>query len=48
MNQDCPAQQLKPLFGDKNDGPYGTIVNVIAVFATVFGGEVSLGLGAQQ
>lgn len=30
------------------NGPYGTIVNVIAVFATVFGVATSLGLGAQQ
>ena len=39
---------LKPLFGDRMNGPYGTIVNVIAVFATVFGVATSLGLGAQQ
>ena len=39
---------LKPLVGDRMNGPYGTIVNVIAVFATVFGVATSLGLGAQQ
>ena len=39
---------LRPLFGDKMDGGYGALVNVIAVFATVFGVATSLGLGAQQ
>lgn len=39
---------LKPLFGNKMNGGWGTLINVIAVFATVFGVATSLGLGAQQ
>ncbi len=33
---------LRPLLGKRVDGPLGTIINVIAVFATVFrGGNIS-------
>lgn len=39
---------LRPLFGDKVDGPLGVFVDFIAVFATVFGVATSLGLGAIQ
>ncbi|MDA3131061.1 BCCT family transporter [Aliibacillus thermotolerans] len=39
---------LRPLLGDKVDGPIGVIVNVIVVFATIFGVATSLGLGAVQ
>lgn len=39
---------LKPLFGDKMKGPFGTFVDVLAVFATVFGVATSLGFGAIQ
>ena len=39
---------LYPLFGDKVNGPLGTTVNVIVVFATVFGVATSLGFGAIQ
>jgi glycine betaine transporter len=39
---------LTPLFGDKMNGGWGTFVNFIAVFATIFGVATSLGLGAQQ
>lgn len=39
---------LEPLFGDRVKGPLGTTVDVIAVFATVFGIATSLGLGAIQ
>ncbi|GAE94278.1 glycine betaine transporter OpuD [Gracilibacillus boraciitolerans JCM 21714] len=42
------SSTLKPLFGDRMNGGYGTLINVIAVFATVFGVATSLGLGAQQ
>ncbi|MFC4403268.1 glycine betaine uptake BCCT transporter [Gracilibacillus xinjiangensis] len=42
------SSTLKPLFGDKMNGGLGTFINVIAVFATVFGVATSLGLGAQQ
>ncbi|GLB60365.1 glycine betaine uptake BCCT transporter [Cytobacillus sp. NCCP-133] len=39
---------LKPILGDRVDGPLGVIINFIAVFATVFGVATSLGLGAIQ
>lgn len=39
---------LKPLFGDKMKGPWGTLVDVIAVFATVVGVATTLGFGAIQ
>ncbi|MGM8214320.1 glycine betaine uptake BCCT transporter [Bacillaceae bacterium W0354] len=42
------SSTLTPLFGEKMQGGYGTLVNVIAVFATVFGVATSLGLGAKQ
>ncbi|MTD31441.1 BCCT family transporter [Planomicrobium sp. YIM 101495] len=39
---------LKPIFGDKMNGPLGTLIDVLAVFATVFGVATSLGFGASQ
>ncbi|RSL30422.1 BCCT family transporter [Salibacterium salarium] len=39
---------LRPILGDKVDGPLGTTVNVIVVFATIFGVATSLGFGAAQ
>ncbi len=40
---------LEPILGRKGiEGPIGIIVNVIGVFATVFGLATSLGLGAMQ
>ncbi|MCM3741708.1 BCCT family transporter [Oceanobacillus luteolus] len=39
---------LKPLFGDAMKGPLGTVIDVLAVFATVFGVATSLGFGAVQ
>ncbi|SFE42559.1 glycine betaine uptake BCCT transporter [Alteribacillus iranensis] len=39
---------LRPLLGDRVDGPLGTLINVIVVFATIFGVATSLGLGAAQ
>ncbi|TFJ91389.1 glycine betaine uptake BCCT transporter [Lentibacillus salicampi] len=39
---------LKPLFGKKMNGPLGTLIDVLAVFATVFGVATSLGFGAVQ
>ncbi|WHY74934.1 glycine betaine uptake BCCT transporter [Fictibacillus enclensis] len=37
-----------PLIGDRVNGPIGKTIDVIAVFATVFGVATSLGLGAIQ
>lgn len=42
------SKTLRPLFGNKVDGTLGIIIDVLAVFATVVGVAVSLGMGAQQ
>ncbi|WEZ07670.1 glycine betaine uptake BCCT transporter [Priestia flexa] len=39
---------LRPLLDKRVDGGLGTLINVISVFATVFGVATSLGLGAIQ
>ncbi|MBM7603544.1 glycine betaine transporter [Metabacillus crassostreae] len=39
---------LTPLLGSRASGAIGTVVDVIAVFATIFGVAASLGLGAAQ
>ena len=39
---------LKPIFGERMVGPWGTLVDVLAVFATAFGVATSLGFGAVQ
>ena len=39
---------LKPIFGKKMVGPWGILVDVLAVFATAFGVATSLGFGAVQ
>ncbi|PSL32958.1 glycine betaine transporter [Planomicrobium soli] len=39
---------LKPLFGEKMNGPLGTLVDVIAVFATAVGVATTLGFGTIQ
>ncbi|MBM7662379.1 choline-glycine betaine transporter [Bacillus mesophilus] len=39
---------LYPILGERVKGPIGTIIDTIAVFATIFGVAASLGLGAQQ
>lgn len=39
---------LKPVFGSKMDGPFGKVVDVLAVFATVIGVATTLGFGAAQ
>jgi glycine betaine transporter len=42
------SKTLRPLFGDLVDGWLGIVVDVLAVFATVIGVAVSLGIGAMQ
>jgi len=37
-----------PLFGEATWGPIGHIIDILAVFATIFGLATSLGLGASQ
>jgi len=39
---------LKPLFGKHMSGPWGTVIDVLAVFATVIGVATTLGFGAVQ
>ena len=42
------SRALRPLLGDRIDGPIGAAVDVLAVIATLFGVAVSLGLGTLQ
>ncbi|MGJ5682070.1 BCCT family transporter [Staphylococcus equorum] len=42
------SRTLRPVLGDRVEGPIGTVVDVLAVFATVIGVAVSLGVGAIQ
>src|SRR4028119_113278 len=37
-----------PILGDRVDGPIGKAINILAIFATLFGTATSLGLGALQ
>lgn len=39
---------LYPLMGDKVNGPVGQLVEIMAIFGTLFGVATSLGLGVQQ
>lgn len=39
---------LNPLLGDRTNGGIGTAINVLVVFATIFGVATSLGFGAAQ
>ncbi|TWI55842.1 glycine betaine uptake BCCT transporter [Halalkalibacter nanhaiisediminis] len=39
---------LNPLLGDRTNGGLGTAINVLVVFATIFGVATSLGFGAAQ
>lgn len=42
------SKTLRPILGNRVDGPIGTFIDVLAVFATVVGVAVSLGMGALQ
>jgi glycine betaine transporter len=42
------SQLFVPLLGDRVNGPLGKTIDVLAVFATLFGTTTSLGLGALQ
>src|ERR1700754_154734 len=37
-----------PLIGDRANGPLGKVIDMLAIFATLFGSAASLGLGALQ
>ncbi|MFP1624211.1 BCCT family transporter [Streptomyces sp. 5K101] len=42
------SSAFRPLLGDRVDGPLGKSIDILAIFATLFGSAVSLGLGALQ
>ncbi len=42
------SSALRPLLGDRVDGPIGKGIDVLAIIATLFGVAVSLGLGTLQ
>ncbi len=51
FRKDAPglmSATLYPVLGEKVKGPIGQTVDVVAVFATLFGVAASLGLGSQQ
>jgi choline/carnitine/betaine transport len=39
---------FEPLIGDHANGPWGKVIDMLAIFATLFGSAASLGLGALQ
>ena len=39
---------FRPILGDRVDGPIGRGIDILAIFATLFGSATSLGLGALQ
>jgi choline/carnitine/betaine transport len=39
---------FRPLIGRRVDGPIGRVIDILAIFATLFGSAASLGLGALQ
>src|SRR5699024_11307320 len=42
------SKTLRPILGDRVDGPVGILIDVLTVFATAVGGAVSLGIGINQ
>ena len=42
------SSAFRPLLGRHSDGPAGRTIDIIAIFATLFGSATSLGLGALQ
>jgi choline/carnitine/betaine transport len=42
------SSAFRPLLGDRVDGPIGRGIDILAIFATLFGSATSLGLGALQ
>lgn len=39
---------FEPLLGSRANGPWGKVIDMLAIFATLFGSAASLGLGALQ
>lgn len=42
------SSAFRPLIGAKAEGPLGRVIDILAIFATLFGSAASLGLGALQ
>jgi len=42
------SSAFRPLIGARADGPAGRVIDILAIFATLFGSAASLGLGALQ
>ena len=42
------SSTFRPLLGDRVKGPAGKTIDIVAIFATLFGSATSLGLGALQ
>ncbi|WP_436864382.1 BCCT family transporter, partial [Mammaliicoccus sciuri] len=42
------SRTLRPIFGNKVDGPLGNVIDILSVIATLGGVTVSLGMGALQ
>jgi glycine betaine transporter len=42
------SESFRPLIGDRVDGPIGKGIDVLAIWATLFGSATSLGFGAAQ
>ncbi len=42
------SSAFRPILGDRVDGPIGKTIDILAIFATLFGSATSLGLGALQ
>ncbi|ABM12587.1 BCCT family transporter [Mycolicibacterium vanbaalenii] len=42
------SSAFEPLIGSRVNGPWGKVIDMLAIFATLFGSAASLGLGALQ
>ena len=42
------SSAFEPLLGERANGPWGKVIDMLAIFATLFGSAASLGLGALQ
>ena len=42
------SEAFRPLIGDRVEGPIGKGIDVLAIWATLFGSATSLGFGAAQ
>ncbi|HWT22917.1 MAG TPA: BCCT family transporter [Solirubrobacteraceae bacterium] len=47
-NKNLISSAFRPILGDRVEGPIGRAIDILAIFATLFGSATSLGLGALQ